>query len=67
MFVTVMFMITLLKDIIKEMAEPRHVNELNVAIFKALSNMIWVSVPESVTEKCYGCSGVMGEVIVPKF
>ena len=59
MFVT-MFMITLLKDIIKEMSEPRHGNELDVAIFKALGNMIWVSMPESVTEKCYGCSGVVG-------
>ena len=37
------------------------------AIFKAFGYMIWESMPESVTEKCYGCSGVVGEEGVPKF
>ena len=48
-------------------AETRHGNELDVAIFKALGSMIWISVPESVEEKCYGCSSVVGEDDVPKF
>ena len=28
---------------------------VNAAIIKGLGTMIWVSMPESVTEKCYGC------------
>ena len=37
------------------------------AIIKGLGTMIWVSMPESVTEKCYGCSGVTDEDGKPKF
>ena len=37
------------------------------AIFKAFGNMILESMPETVTEKCYGCSGVVGEEGVSKF
>ena len=37
------------------------------AIIKGLGTMIWVSMPESVTEKCYGCSGVTEEDGNPKF
>ena len=34
------------------------------AIFKAFGYMIWESMRESVTEKRYGCSGVVGEEVV---
>ena len=37
------------------------------AIIKGLGTMIWVSMSESVTEKCYGCSGVTEEDGNPKF
>ena len=40
---------------------------VNAAIIKGLGTMIWVSMPESVTEKCYGCSGVTEEDGNPKF
>ena len=29
--------------------------------------MIWISMPESVEEKCYGCRGVTNEEGRPKF
>ena len=29
--------------------------------------MIWISMPESVEEKCYGCRGVTDEEGRPKF
>ena len=28
------------------------------AVLKALGTMVWVCMPESVEEKCYGCRGV---------
>ena len=37
------------------------------AIIKGLGTMLWVSMPESVTDKCYGCSGVTDEEGRPKF
>ena len=70
MFLGGLFMIGLLlrEHYLRDMAaETRHGNELDVAIFKALGNMIWISMPESVEEKCYGCSGVVGEDGVPKY
>ena len=36
------------------------------AVIKALGCVIWIFMPESVEEKCYGCSGVVGEDGVPK-
>ena len=40
---------------------------VDAAIIKGLGTMIWVSMPESVTEKCYGCSGVVGLIINKMF
>ena len=37
------------------------------AVIKALGTMIWVSMPESVKEICYGCRGVTDEEGRPKF
>ena len=37
------------------------------AIIKGLGTMLWVSMPESVEDKCYGCSGVTDEDGKPKF
>ena len=37
------------------------------AILKGLGTMLWVSMPESVTDKCYGCSRVTDEKGRPKF
>ena len=51
MFLGGLFMIGLaLRDhYLRDMAaKTRHGNELDVAIFKALGNMIWISMPESV-------------------
>ena len=48
-------------------AKTSHGNQLDVAIFKALGNMIWISMPESVEDKCYGCTGVTDEDGRPKF
>ena len=70
MFLGGLFMIGLaLRDhYLRDMAaKTRHGNELDVAIFKALGNMIWISMPESVEEKCYGCRGVTDEEGRPKF
>ena len=70
MFLGGLFMIGLaLRDhYLRDMAaKTRHGNELDVAIFKALGNMIWISMPESVEEKCYGCRGVTAEEGRPKF
>ena len=70
MFLGGLFMIGLaLRDhYLRDMAaKTRHGNELDVAIFKALGNMIWISMPESVEEKCYGCTGVTDEEGRPKF
>ena len=36
-------------------------------VIQALGTMIWVSMPESVEDKCYGCSGVTDENGRPKF
>ena len=36
-------------------------------VIQSLGTMIWVSMPESVEEKCYGCSGVTDEEGKPKF
>ena len=36
-------------------------------VIKALGTMISISMPESVEEKCYGCTGVTDEVGSPKF
>ena len=30
-------------------------------VIKALGTMLWISMPESVVEKCYGCRGVTDE------
>ena len=68
MFLGGMFMIYLvLKEHYLDMTtEPcARCETVDNAIFKA--NMILESMPESVTEKCYGCSGVVGEDGVPKF
>ena len=35
-------------------------------VIKALGTMIWVSMPESVKEICYGCRGVTDEEGRPK-
>ena len=40
---------------------------VNDAVIQALGAMIWVSMPESVEEKCYGCRVVTDEVGRPKF
>ena len=37
------------------------------AIIKGLGTMLWVSMPESVEDKCYGCRGVTDEDGRPKF
>ena len=70
MFLGGLFMIRLaLRDhYLRDMAaKTSHGNELDVALFKALGNMIWISMPESVEEKCYGCTGVTDEEGRPKF
>ena len=36
-------------------------------VIKALGAMLWISMPESVNEKCYGCRGVTDEEGKPKF
>ena len=36
-------------------------------VIQGLGTMIWVSMPESVEDKCYGCSGVTDEDGKPKF
>ena len=40
---------------------------LDNAVVKALGTMVWVSMPESVEEKCYGCRGETDEEGRPKF
>ena len=68
MFFTFMIGLALRDHYLRDMAaKTRHGNELDVAIFKALGNMIWISMPESVEEKCYGCRGVTDEEDRPKF
>ena len=70
MFLGGLFMIyLLLKEHYSDMTtEPcAHCEAVDNAIFKAFGNMIGKSMPESVTEKCYHCSGVVGEEGVPKF
>ena len=68
MFLGGLFMIyLLLKEHYLDMTTCARCEAVDNAIFKVFGNMIWESMPDSVTEKCYGCSGVVGEEGVPKF
>ena len=68
MFLGGLFMIgLLLREHYLDLSICAHCKAVDDAVIKALGNIIWIFMPESVEEKCYSCSGVVREDGVPKF
>ena len=69
MFLGGLFMIGLfLKDYyLYNMSSRKRCAYCEAVATQGLGTMLWVSMPESVKEKCYGCSGVIAEDGKPKF